>query len=75
MTRSEIWRLEKYLRDLMGLTQLRCWSGHRLNSVEVHIGGEFIGLIYKDDEEGDVAYNFNMSILEMDLPEPPPSRR
>ena len=44
------------------------------DSVEVHVGGEFIGLIFKDEEDGDVSYAFNMSILEMDLPQPPASR-
>jgi hypothetical protein len=40
----------------------------------VHVAGEFIGLVYKNEEEGEVSYDFNMSILEMDLPEPPASR-
>ena len=75
MTRSEIWRLEKYLRNLFRLDTITLLERPQADSVEVHIGGEFIGLIYKNDEEGDIAYNFNMSILEMDLPEPPPSRR
>ena len=30
---------------------------------------EFIGVLYKDDEDGDVSYDFNMSILEFDLPD------
>lgn len=37
------------------------------DSVEVLLDGEFIGVVYKDDEEGDVSYDFNMSILEIDL--------
>ncbi len=75
MTRTEIWRLEKYLRNLFRLDTITLLERPQPDSVEVHIGGEFIGLIYKDEEEGDVAYNLNMSILEMDLPEPPASRR
>ena len=38
------------------------------DSVEVILNGEFIGLIYKDDEDGDTSYDFNMSILDIDLP-------
>ena len=38
-------------------------------SVEVYLSDEFIGVLYKDDEDGDVSYDFNMSILEFDLPE------
>lgn len=37
------------------------------DSVEVLLNGEFIGLIYKDDEDGDVSYDFNMAILGIDL--------
>jgi len=75
LDRSEIWRLEKYLRNLFRLDTITLLERPQKDSVEVHIGGEFIGLIFKDDEDGDLAYNFNMSILEMDLPEPPASRR
>jgi hypothetical protein len=75
LTRTEIWRLEKYLRNLFRLDTITLLERPQADSVEVHVGGEFIGLIYKDEEEGDVAYNLNMSILEMDLPEPPASRR
>lgn len=37
------------------------------DSVEVILNGEFIGLIYKDDEDGEVSYDFNMAILDEDL--------
>jgi hypothetical protein len=38
------------------------------DSVEVLLDGEFIGLIYKDDEDpSDVSYDFNMAILDADL--------
>lgn len=75
MTRSEIWSLEKYLRNLFRLDTVTLVERQQKDSVEVHIGGEFIGLIYKNDDEGDVSYDFNMSILEMDLPQPPATRR
>lgn len=38
------------------------------DSAEVLLDGEFIGLVYKDDEDGDVSYNFSMAILSFDLP-------
>ena len=37
------------------------------DSVEVYMDNEFIAIIYKNDEEGEVSYDFNMSILEEDL--------
>jgi hypothetical protein len=75
LTRTEIWRVEKYLRNLFRLDTISLVERPQADSVEVHVGGEFIGLIYKDEEDGDISYDFNMSILEMDLPEPPASRR
>ena len=37
------------------------------NSAEVYFKNEFIGLIYKDDEDGELAYQFHMTILDEDL--------
>jgi hypothetical protein len=37
------------------------------DSAEVYIGDEFIGVLYRDDEEDDLSYNFTMAILEIDL--------
>lgn len=79
MTRSEIWRIEKYLRSLFRLDTITLLERPKqTNSVEVHVGGEFIGVIFKDEEDGETTYAFQMAILEMDLPEAPrraPARR
>ena len=75
MTRSEIWRLEKYLRNLFRLDTITLLERPKQqDSVEVHVAGEFIGVIFRDDEDGEISYAFQMAILEMDLPEAPPSR-
>ena len=37
------------------------------DSVEVYLKDEFIGVIYKDDEDGELAYQFHMTILDEDL--------
>ena len=37
------------------------------DSAEVYYNNEFLGLIYKDDEDGEVAYQFHMTILDEDL--------
>jgi hypothetical protein len=75
VTRSEIWRLEKYLRNLFRLDTITVLERPRQpDSVEVHVGGEFIGVIFKDEEEGETSYAFQMAILEMDLPPAPVSR-
>ena len=75
LTRGEIWRIEKYLRNLVRLDTIQLLERPQADSVEVHVGGEFIGVIFKDDEDGEISYQFNMAILEMDLPELPASRK
>jgi hypothetical protein len=74
LTRTEIWRIEKYLRSLFRLDTITLIERAKSDSVEVHVAGEFIGVIFKDEEEGETSYAFNMAILEMDLPPPPASR-
>jgi len=75
LTRSEIWRIEKYLRNLFRLDTITLLERPKqADSVEVHVAGEFIGVIFKDDEDGETTYAFQMAILEMDLPDAPPSR-
>jgi uncharacterized protein DUF3126 len=75
LTRSEIWRLEKYLRNLFRLDTITISERPKQSdSVEVLVNGEFIGVIFRDEEDGEISYAFNMAILEMDLPEAPPSR-
>ena len=41
---------------------------NKTDSVEVVVGDEFIGVIFKDTEDGETTYHFEMAILEMDLP-------
>src|SRR5260221_9581141 len=62
-------RLQKYLRDKFGTERIVLGpKPARDGSVEVHLGGEFIGIIYRDEEDGEVSYAFHMAIMEMDLP-------
>jgi len=37
------------------------------DSAELLIKGEFIGLVYKNVEEGETSYDLNISILEEDI--------
>ena len=70
MTDEEQARVQKYLRDKFANTDISLRERPQADgSVEVYIGEEFVGVIYKDDEEGNVSYDFNMTILEFDLPD------
>ena len=36
-------------------------------SAEVYLGDEFLGVVFRDEEDGDLSYNFSMAILDIDL--------
>jgi hypothetical protein len=75
VNRSEIWRVEKYMRNLFRLDTITLVERPKQpDSVEVMINGEFIGVVFRDEEDGEISYAFNMAILEMDLPPAPASR-
>lgn len=68
MNPTETVRLQNYLRLKFGTDRIRITARKETaDSVEVMLGEEFIGLIYKDEDEGEVSYDFNMAILEVDL--------
>ena len=72
MDAMEIARLQEYLRGKFNLPVLSIRGRpNKDDSAEVYLGDEFIGVIFRDDEDGDVSYDFNMAILEIDLPERP----
>lgn len=69
MTRTEILRIRKYLNNKFESDNFTLENSPiKDESMEVHYNGEFIGVIYKDEDEGEVSYAFHMTILEMDLP-------
>lgn len=70
MTREETAKLEKYLRGLFKLDDIKAHARvQKDDSIEVNIGDEFIGVIYKDEDEGELSYHFQMTILDFDLPD------
>ena len=69
MTPSEIARVEAYLQTTFGNSKIKIAPPKKPDApIEVSVAGEFIGVIYRDDDEGEVSYSLNISILEEDLP-------
>ena len=69
MNKTEMNRLQKYLQGKFGNQKITVAARREAgDSLEVLLDGEFIGTIYRDEDEGEVSYDFNMAILEMDLP-------
>ncbi len=68
MTKDEISRVQAYLRKTFANPALRVTARPKKDdSAEVYLGEEFIGVLYRDDEDDDLSYNFQMAILESDL--------
>ena len=67
MTPEEIQKVQNYLQKKFGLPELTLRMRKTGDSVEVLLKGEFLGVIYKDVDEGEVSYDFNMAILDIDV--------
>lgn len=68
MTSEELKKVERYLQRLFGNASIAVRGRPRKeDSAEVYIGEEFIGVIYRDDEDEELSYNFSMAILDYDL--------
>lgn len=68
ITPEETVKLENYIKTKFANPNfsLRQRAQTR-DSVEVLLDGEFIGVIYKDTEDGDTSFDFNMAILDIDM--------
>jgi hypothetical protein len=63
---DEIKKLEAFFKRTFKNPDMQIKARPRkTDSAEVYVGDEFLGLIYKDEEDGD--YNFSMAILDIDL--------
>lgn len=70
MEPSEIARLQDYLRKTFDNNRIAVRMPRKENApIEVYIGDEFIAVLHRDEDEGEVSYSMVMSILDMDLPE------
>jgi hypothetical protein len=68
--KTELAKLQAYLRRKFDNAAIRVEARpKKKDSAEVFLGDEFIAVIYRDDEDGEVSWNFQMAILEMDLEE------
>lgn len=68
MKPDEIAKLTKFLRSKFELASLSVRKRpQKDDSAEVYIGEEFVGVIFRDDEDGELSYNFSMAILDFDL--------
>lgn len=67
MKKEELKKLEGYLRRVFDNAAIAVRARpQKDDSAEVYIGEEFIGVLFKDEDD-DESYNFTMAILDIDL--------
>ena len=65
---NEIESIQTYLQQLFWNPEILIKRGEGKDSpIEVFVGKEFIGVIYKNEDEGEISYDWNMSILPEDI--------
>lgn len=68
MTPKEIAQVQAYLRNRFANNRIVLVPrANKDDSVEVSLDDEFLGVIFRDDEDGEVCFQFNMTILDIDV--------
>ena len=68
MKPDEIAKLTKFFRSKFPQSPISVRKRpQKDDSAEVYIGEEFVGVIFRDEEDGELSYNFSMAILDFDL--------
>ena len=69
MTPNEIARLQAYLQGKFNNNMIKLMRRPKApDSVEMMLGDEFLGVVYRDEDEGEISYSMNICVLEEDLP-------
>ena len=69
MTYQEIARVQQYLRDKFSNNRIKVHKRDNSDdSAEVTMGDEFLAVVYRDDDEGELSYSLHLAIIEEDLP-------
>ena len=68
VTPDELKRVEAYMRKTFGAKSIEVRGRQKAaDAAEVYVGGEFLGVVSKDTEDGELCYQFSMTILDIDL--------
>ena len=68
MKPEEIRKLDAYFKRTFKSPTLTVKARPRKDdSCELYVGDEFLGVISRDDEDGELSYNLSMAILDVDL--------
>ncbi len=68
LSAEEMMKVQTYLQQLFWNPEITLQPGEGKDApAEVFVGKEFIGVVYKNDDDGDISYDWNMSILQEDI--------
>jgi len=67
---SDIARVQAYLRSKLDNNRFIVKKRNGADdSAEIWIGEEFLGVVYRDEDEGEVSFPVHISIIAEDLPD------
>lgn len=70
MRPDEIAKVQQYLRKVFSNNRITIKPPAKPNApVEIYLGEEFIAVLHRDEDEGEVSYAVAMTILDIDLEE------
>jgi hypothetical protein len=65
---EELKKLDAYFKRVFQMPSLQVKARPKKDdSAELYKDDEFLGVIYRDEDEGELSYNFSMAILDIDL--------
>lgn len=67
MKPEEIRKLEAYFKRNFNKDMVVKARPRKDESAEVYLADEFLGVVFRDEEDGELSYNFSMAILDIDL--------
>ena len=68
MDRIILKKIENFFKQKFNNKQIKIEGRVNKNdSAEILINDEFIGVVFEDNEDGDMCFQFNMTILSEDL--------
>ena len=68
--KTDVPKLQKFLRKTFQNDKIRVVAhAKKKDMAEVFIGDEFLAPVYREEEDGETSYQFQLAILDIDLDE------
>ena len=68
MDRAVISKIQNHMRKALGSKSIKVEGReNKVDSADVTNNGEFLGVVFEDNEDGETCYHFNMTILDIDI--------